>query len=465
MLTGFFAGMCAIGSAQNATFKDLLQYYQSAKNFNGVVLVATNSHIDYLDAAGLSSRQSGTTLNSKSKFKIASVTKTFTAVLILQLVEKGKLDLHAPIGKYLPDYTGEGKNKITIENLLTYSSGLPNCESYVGDAIYSSPISRDSFIFKYCSGPLDTVPGTAFSYDNGDYVLLGKIAEQAGGRPFDKLLQENILDPLGMVNTGVLRSSDIVTGLVQAYTYDDSTHAFSADKPYYIDNFFSAGAMYSTAEDLLKFDQGIFTHQLLKKATVDLMLTPHPALGNVGLAFWIAEKYGPIKTKFAYRPGGIYGSSANWIHVIDSNRSIIVLSNTNATDLFGMSQQLNAVATHAPVAFPVTATKNQPAFDATALAGTWTLDLRPSPNSEAYLKDFILTPGPGKTFSGQFYGSPFTGGQFLTVWPVQYFAFHTSDQANDYYHSGFIDGNTISGVSYSASRQFLSHWTGTKKKP
>jgi hypothetical protein len=254
-----------------------------------------------------------------------------------------------------------------------------------------------------------------------------------------------------------------VNGLVQAYTYADSTRMFSADKPYYIENFFSAGAMYSTAEDLLKFDQGIFTYRLLKKATVDLMLTPHPALGNVGLGFWIAEKYGPIKTKFAYRPGGIYGSSANWIHVINSNRSIIALSNTNATDLFGMSQQLNAVATHAPVAFPVTATKNQPAFDATALAGTWTIDLRPSPNSDAYLKDFILTPGPGKTFSGEFYGSSFTGGQFLTVWPVLYFAFHTSDQANDYYHSGFIDGDTISGVSYSASRKFLSHWTGTER--
>lgn len=98
-------------------------------------------------------------------------------------------------------------------------------------------------------------------------------------------------------------------------------------------------------KDLLKFDQGIFRYKLLKKTTVDLMLTPHPNLDNVGFGFWTSEKYGLLNARFAYRPGGIYGSSANWIHVISPNRAILVLSNTDAINLFEMSQQLNGIAT------------------------------------------------------------------------------------------------------------------------
>jgi len=114
-----------------------------------------------------------------------------------------------------------------------------------------------------------------------------------------------------MQNTGVLCNENIVKGLIQSYLYNDSLKTFGLDKPYFAENFFSAGWMYSTAEDLLKFDQGIFTYILLKKTTVDLLLSPHPLLNSVGLGFWIAEKYGLLITKFYYLPGGIYGSAAN----------------------------------------------------------------------------------------------------------------------------------------------------------
>ena len=428
------------------------------------MLVASNGQIDYLNGKGISSRQSSTTINSKSKFKIASITKTFTAVLALQLMEEGKLSLQATIGNYLPLYTGEARNKTTIENLITYSSGLPNCESYISDDIYSTPVTTDGFIVKYCSGKLEAQPGTKFNYDNGDYILLGKIIETLTGKSFRDNLKQRILIPLGMTNTDMLYSKDIITGLVPSYLYDDSLQTFQADKPYYIENFFSAGAMYSTVEDLLKFDQGIFTYKLLKKETVDVMLTPHPALDNVGLGFWTSAKYGALNTMFAYRPGGIYGSSANWIHVIDSNRTIIVFSNTNATNLFEMSQQLNAVVTKKKTNIPEPAkTDTVKAFDFDNIKGTWVIDLRPSPNSEIYLKDFTITPTTDKSFSGEFYGTLFTTGKFNTEWEYVYFAFTTSDKENVYYHSGYIDGDKIFGISYSPDRKFISHWTGTKK--
>ena len=99
-------------------------------------------------------------------------------------MSRKKIDINATISQYFPAYNGEAKNKTTIKNLLTYSSGIPNCESYIGDAIYQQPVSLDSFINKYCSGNLEDTPGTKFNYDNGDYIILQKIMS---------LLPENLL--------------------------------------------------------------------------------------------------------------------------------------------------------------------------------------------------------------------------------------------------------------------------------
>jgi CubicO group peptidase (beta-lactamase class C family) len=331
------------GYAQVDGYKKLLQSYHTQKNFSGTVLIATNGKTSFLGSIGMADRLRGKAIGDRSKFKIASVTKTFTAVLILQLVEQGKISLAGTIGAYLPEYTGEASNRVTIEHLITYSSGIPNCDSYEGDKIYAKPISVDSFITKYCSGKPEAEPGSRFSYNNGDYILLGRIIEKVTGRSFEENLTERILKPLKMMHTHLYSGSQPVQDLTMTYSFNDSTKSFVADHPYYLENFFSAGAMYSTAEDLLKFNQGIFDFKLLKKETVERMLTPYPKLDNVGLGFWVADKYGSFESTFVYRPGGIYGATANWIHVTGSGKTVIVLSNTNATNLFEMSQQLNAV--------------------------------------------------------------------------------------------------------------------------
>jgi CubicO group peptidase (beta-lactamase class C family) len=216
-------------------FAQLTEYYHQSKNFNGVILAATNGKIDYLSGIGLSNRQSQTTIHSKSIFKIASITKTFTAVLILQLYEQGKIDLNDTIGKYMPTYKGEAKNKVTIHHLLTYSAGIPNCEGNTGIAVYQSPIKVDDFIDKYCSGKLEFEPGKQFSYDNGDYIILGRIIEIITGKSFAQNLAERILKPLKMMNTNLLYSKDIISGLAETYNYDDSLEVFYKDDPMYIE--------------------------------------------------------------------------------------------------------------------------------------------------------------------------------------------------------------------------------------
>lgn len=336
--------VCQIGFGQKEKYAEVVNYYHSQKNFNGTVLVATNGKIDFLTGIGVANRQYNNTIKADSKFKILSITKTFTAVLILQLYQEGKLDLKATFGTYFPKYKGEAKDKVTIENLLTYSSAIPNLAEKLELKTYQLPLSIDDYIDTYCSDKLDTIPGKKSAYNNGDYIILHKIIENITGKSFEKNLEEKILKPLQMRNTNMLKSTDIIPGLVDSYTMDEKTNEFKNDEPYYIENFFGSGSMYSTVEDLLKFDSAIFSHKLLSKKTTEIMIAPNKALGNVALGFWFADGYGVFNSKFVYRPGGILGSNANWIHTLDSNKSIIVFSNTSATNLYEMSEQLYLIS-------------------------------------------------------------------------------------------------------------------------
>lgn len=449
---------------QPGKYDEVINYYSTQKNFNGAALVATNGKIDYLNAVGISNRQSGTILNTKSKFKIASVTKTFTAVLILQLYEQGKVDLKMPFGKYFPTYKGEAKNTVTIEHLLTYSSGIPDSTDEPDMQPYQLPISIDAFIDKYCSGKPVEAPGTKSNYSNTEYIILQKIIENVTKKSFKRVLQENILQPLQMENTNMLYSKDIVAGLTNSYSINDTSKQVSSDEPYYIENFFGAGAMYSTVEDLLKFDVGIFNYKLLNETNTAMMLAPNKKLNDVAFGVWYASGYGTFSKPFIYRTGGILGSCSNWIHTIDDKKSIIVFNNTNATNLYELSEQLYLVSNGQPTTIPaVKQAAPTKELDFENIKGTWTIDLRPTPNSEAYLRDFVITPMAEKTFSGEFYGTSFSTGKFNTDWEFVYFGFTTSDKENVYFHSGYIDGEKIVGISYSPGRKFTAHWTGKKK--
>lgn len=467
MKNKFFALLSILNTGfctAQSNYSPIVDYYNTEKNFNGVVLVATNGTIQYLEGVGISNRQSQSNINSKTKFKVASITKTFTTVLILKLHEQGKLDLNATIGKYLPDYKGQGKDKVHIHHLLTYSSGIPNCEGQTGIAVYQAPTTVDDFINNYCSGDLTFEPGKQFSYNNGDYIILGRIIEKITGKTFAQNLESEILLPLNMGNTHLLYNKSIISGLAETYNIDDSTKVFYKDDPMYIENYYSAGAMYSTAEDLLKFDDGIFNYKLLHKKTVDLMLTPYPELYGVAYGFWVTEnKFGTQNIKVANRQGSIWGANANWLHLIEHHKTIIVLSNTNATDLQELTEKLVLATTGQETKIPNLSKITTQPNDLTTIKGTWLLDLRPDPTSEPYYKDFIIEPTNGKAFSGEFYGTKFTGGYLNTDWGNIYFAFTTGDKDNIYYHSGYINGDKIYGISYCEGRKFTNHWTGTKK--
>lgn len=330
-------------SAQADKYDAVISQYINNNNFNGAVIITRNGKTIYSKSTGIANRTNSTLITANTKFKIASITKTFTAVLILQLIEQGKLSLTDTIGKYLPQYTGEAKDKVTIYQLLTYSSGIPNCDGDSGMAVYQHKLTEDEFIKKNCSGALHFTPGSQFEYNNVDYILLGKIIENITGKSFAQNVQQHICNPLQMDDTGILSDSGIVHHLAATYTYNDSLKKFFNDELYYVSNFGASGAMYSTANDMARFDDGIFSYKLLKESSVAKMIQPDTSLQNVGLGFWATDGYEPINTKFVYRPGGILGASANWIHLLKERTAFILLGNTDGTSLFGMTGDLYKV--------------------------------------------------------------------------------------------------------------------------
>jgi len=157
---------------------------------------------------------------------------------------------------------------------------------------------------------------------------------------YDNYLQNVILNPLKLKNTQMLKSHEIITGLASGYIFNDSLNIFKNEAPYYPELYFGAGALYSTVEDLLKFDQALFNNKILKQQSTKKLLTIYPKLGYTAYGLWGSNGWGVFKEPFYYRTGAILGFNANWIHTMNTGKTIIVLSNTNATNLYEFSEKL-----------------------------------------------------------------------------------------------------------------------------
>ena len=325
-----------ISYTQSSKYEDLLK----DKHFNGAVLIATDGIIDYVNCFGVADYQNQLKNNINSKFKIASVTKTFTAVLIMNLVEENKLDLNAPIQKYIPTYSGPGLKTVKVHHLLTYSSGIKNMLDNLGLKPYQTKVSLDEFIEKYCSAELINIPGEKYIYGNTEYIILHKIIENVTQKSFEEYLNEVILVPLKMNNTGIIDSEKSMNGLVKSYYFNRELGHLENEEFYFGELYFGSANMYSTVEDLLKFDQGLFKYQILNKESTDKLLTVNYNLGNTAFGLWGSTGWQKINESFYYRTGGILGSNANWIHTMETKKTIILLSNTNQNDLYKLSEDL-----------------------------------------------------------------------------------------------------------------------------
>jgi CubicO group peptidase (beta-lactamase class C family) len=345
----------AFAQDKAAKIGQLISLYAKYGQFNGAALVADNGKIIYAKGAGLANMEWNIPNAPDTRFRLGSITKQFTATLILQLAEQGKIKLDGKITDYLPDYRKDTGAKVTIHNLLTHTSGIPSYTSLPGflQNVSRNPFTVDEFIKKYASGDLEFEPGTRFVYDNSGYFLLGAIIEKVTGKPYEQVLKENIFDPAGMKNSGYDHWGTIINKRATGYSRTPRGYQNAA----YLDMSipYAAGSLYSTVEDLFLWDQALYGEKLLSAKSRELMFKPN--LNSYGYGFVITKTTLAPPTKLAVpviqHNGGINGFSTVIIRMVDEKRLIVLLDNAeDGQYLDKIAQGLMSVLYDQPVDNP-----------------------------------------------------------------------------------------------------------------
>lgn len=321
--------------------------------FNGSVLVAENGKIIYKKGLGLANMEWNIPNAPDTRFRLGSITKQFTAMLVMQLVAQGKIKLDGKIGEYLPDYRKDIGEKVTIHNLLTHTSGIPNYTAFPG---FFNDVSRDpytvpEFVKKYASNDLEFEPGSKFSYSNSGYFVLGAIIEKVTGQPYEQVLKERIFDPIGMKNTGYDHYATVLEKRAAGY---QKTPDGYLNAPYLDMSLpFAAGALYSTAEDLYLWDQALYKDRLLSAQSKELMFKPFLSDYAYGWAITKARLgTGTETTPQISHDGGINGFSTLIVRLPAQRNLIVLLDNTGQGGLRRISQELTNILYDQPFDLP-----------------------------------------------------------------------------------------------------------------
>lgn len=321
-----------------------LQIQTRLGRFSGAVLISQSGKIILAKAYGLANYELKAPLHVRSKFRIGSLTKSFTAAAILQLAEKGALRLEDPLARFLPDYP-EGE-KITIHHLLTHTSGIANFTNLPEYAKFKlNPATPSQTIGLFRQLPLQFEPGAKFAYSNSGYILLTAVIEKVSGRRYADYLRENIFLPLNMLDTAYDDSDAVIKHRALGYSLKDGE---MINAPY-IDMTVPAGAggLLSTVEDLFAWDQVLRTDRLLSPLSRQKMFTPYRQ--SYGYGWEITEVDGK---KVARHSGGIEGFSSHFTRFLNENACLIILSNFDFAPLHQVREDLLALASGKPIFWP-----------------------------------------------------------------------------------------------------------------
>lgn len=345
----------AFSQDKAAAIDRLLQLNHDYGHFNGTVLVSEGGICIFKKGYGLANMEWNIPNQPDTKFRLGSITKQFTSMLVMQLVEEGLIDLDGTISEYLPEYRKDSGEVVTIHQLLTHTSGIPSYTSLPNfGEVSRDPYTVKEFVAKYCSGDLNFAPGTRFSYSNSGYFLLGAITEEITGKSYQDLLKEKIFDPLGMKDSGYDHFENIISKRADGYikTVDGYKNAAYSDMsvPY------AAGAIYSTAEDLFLWDQALYTAELLSKKYRDLMFTPY--LENYAYGWWhenfpLSESEDSVEV--IQHVGGIRGFYNLITRQMDRKHLVVLLNNTarfDATELQKITIEIINILHNKPYDLP-----------------------------------------------------------------------------------------------------------------
>src|SRR5208282_3500756 len=235
------------------------------------VLVAQNGTVLFQKGYGLADVAHGAAFGPDTKSRIGSITKQFTTSAILKLQEQGKLSVQDKLSKYFPGFPRG--DEVTLRHLLTHTSGIRSYTDKPGfmDKV-TSPIAPDDLIKSFQNDAYDFAPGKKWHYDNSGYFLLGRIIEKVSGQTYGEFLRKTFFEPLGMTNTGVHRAGVALEHEALGYQYNGATftNALNWDMSWA----WGARSLYSTVEDLLRWNEGVFGGKVLQDASLKAAWTP-----------------------------------------------------------------------------------------------------------------------------------------------------------------------------------------------
>jgi CubicO group peptidase (beta-lactamase class C family) len=303
-----------------------MQSLSAAGLFSGSVLVARQGEILLRHGYGQSTNTIGAT--ATTRYRIASISKQFTAALVLRLYEQGRVDLEASICNYL-DNCPSAWGSVSVRHLLAHNSGIPDYTDFRDfDPRQSTPTTRAELISRFRNQPLIFAPGSSYRYSNSGYVLLGQIIENVTGQPYDVVLFNEITGPLGLNDTGYDKSingSDprLATGYHSQGRATDLIDASTLD---------ASGGLYSNVDDLFRWDRALREGRMLRADTLAMMRTPQ--LKNYGLGVMLNSLAG---MRSVHHDGMASGMRTYLGNFTDNDICVIVLSNYEAADVVNLA--------------------------------------------------------------------------------------------------------------------------------
>jgi len=314
-----------------------IEPYIRTRNFSGSVLLARDGRILLSKGYGLANYELHVSNSSRTKFHIASVSKTFTAAAIMILAERGLLSPSDPVSKLVPDYPNG--DRLTVHHLLVHSSGIPNINDFPEyDRLSRFPQTPKTLVDMFKDKPLIMTPGERYSYSNSNYNLLAYIIETLSGKTYGEFLSRNIFEPLDMTSSGhdgnpAALLKNRAAGYVPAGVSDLENAPF-LDWSAKTGN----GSLYSTVEDLFKWDRALTSEKVLKRLTLDRIFTDYGE--GIGYGWFIGRK---LNRRVARMNGRSPGFQAEIQRYIDDDACVIVLGNNYSGTASQMADNLAAI--------------------------------------------------------------------------------------------------------------------------
>lgn len=324
--------------ARSLTVQHINRYLEQCRQercFSGTALIAVEGEIILKKGYGFADKEQEIPNTPQTVFRVASLTKQFTATAIMQLWEKGKISLFDSLSRFFPDYPRG--NEITVHHLLTHTSGIPDYLWFDGfEESQDFPFPPHEIIGSFWNMPLDFDPGERYAYTNSGYYLLSEIIATVSGFSYEEYLRRNILEPLGMARTGcegkMIPHPDVARGYAK-----DGEKVIPA-LPIYMPNLRGTGDMYSTIEDLFLWDRALESELVLQRETIEMMFTPYA--NDYGYGFRIDEPFGRQRI---YHGGRIDGFLCWFSRYLDEKVTIILLNNNMDVPLRRIERDIAAI--------------------------------------------------------------------------------------------------------------------------